>query len=891
MRKGMLVLIVGLFLLGGVSAASNYSFNTNWASTTNGATTEDCSFTSALISEVQGCSNYNVCWMSIPEVVASLDVMHDDDTATSRFVTPGSIAGMQGTITIDLDSGVPIKNIERVEIWQLMFSFVCQRDDKKWSVVDLSMEFYSNGVWSAPVTIPIGSTSPIGQPSFLDGFWQDVEKVRYNFNSVDSYQDIVIMEIKTIGHACAADDCTDFPGQCGLLSDGCGGTIDCGGCVAPEICQSGTCVTPGACVDNDRIMKLSAGADSTGAFWNDGGSVWDICYSNIFGEVYSGDMGTVHNCDTSSIIPENKVVGLNAVAGANAERPDLDNYVNDVCYGDLSCTMREGGCLPGEKNVLNLYSDSNSHLTDSNYQPVGLVSEWRLEEDTGIVAADSFDGNDGTLNGYGSDSNKGVDGKIGKALRFDGVQDYVEVLDNSNLESSEMTMGMWVRPTDWGHTPSGHVSLISKRVDSSSGYFFFKLSSSNTLNVDFGSSAERWNTGYLPPLNSWTYLTYTYDGAVGTLYVNGVYESNTLLGNGASIPSASALRIGANSAADNYFFEGDMDEVSIYDRALTLGEVRGLYEIGAAEKKICCGHASVLEWRDMNGNVITDAEVGDTVRMVKTNAVSGGVFEVFEEDDGLIGFLLGGDDDIRTVDGVLVGSDVIGEWTITEEDMARTGDYDDFQFEIGGETSGDLNIGQNEDDDSMNVTIDAPNCGDDFDEGDTVEVSVSARDGDDLITGTVFIDGIVTPFSNGGVVFDHYFGIPGNHQVVVSATNDRGERSRSIASVMVLDRESGSYVDGDYVAACISEPADFSAISGSYVDFDASGTRGIKVSGGVPVDVAPGSVDLNFYWTFFPERREYGEQYNGTGNSLAYDFGTVFANAGDNSATLRVEIN
>ena len=307
-------------------------------------------------------------------------------------------------------------------------------------------------------------------------------------------------------------------------------------------------------------------------------------------------------------------------------------------------------------------------------------------------------------------------------------------------------------------------------------------------------------------------------------------------------------------------------------------------------EKICCNIVSVLEWRDMMGNVITEADVGDTVRMVKTNAASG-VFEIWED-----GFL--GSEDIRTVAlgneiyGVMSGSSVFGDWSITEGDMGRVSDYENFYFEVDGDgvRSEEISIDLDGDDDFMNVSIVSPGCADSFDEGSEVTINVTAFDSDDLIVGNVTVGGVVVPFSNGGVVFNYTFDSPGNRQVIARAVNSRGERSRDIVSVMVLDMEGASYVDRDYVAACIDKPADFSRISESYVYFDASGTRAIRVSGGVPGDILPGSTSLNFYWTFFPDVRTYGEQYDGTGNSLAYIFGTVFADAGDNSVVLRVEL-
>ena len=324
----------------------------------------------------------------------------------------------------------------------------------------------------------------------------------------------------------------------------------------------------------------------------------------------------------------------------------------------------------------------------------------------------------------------------------------------------------------------------------------------------------------------------------------------------------------------------------------------------AYPRKICCGGgggSSVLRWEDTSGNEIggttgIGADVGDTVRMVKTRSLSG-TFEIFDDDMAF-------DNDVRTVGleneivGVGVGVDVVGEWTITEEDLARAydlfgEDYDGFYFVVDddGIESAYLTVNEDESDDEMDVSITAPNCGDAFDEGNAVTINVTANDTDDGIDGKVNVDGLVFPFGNGGTKFSHTFSSFGNHQVVVSAVNSRGKRSRSIASVMILDKEGVNYVDGNYVAACITKPEDFSDIPGSYVDFIANETKAIKVVGGVRNYISPGSSDLDFYWTFFPEVRTYGWQYNGTGNSLAYDFGTVFADAGDNSAMLRVEIN
>jgi len=317
--------------------------------------------------------------------------------------------------------------------------------------------------------------------------------------------------------------------------------------------------------------------------------------------------------------------------------------------------------------------------------------------------------------------------------------------------------------------------------------------------------------------------------------------------------------------------------------------------LGTYPIKICCrsegvfpSGSSVLEWRDMSGNVITSANVGDTVKMAMTNSLAGS-FEVWEEDS-----FLNFDDAIRVggdaILGVVEGNDVVGLWAITDEDLSKTNDYEEFYFSVNGNTSGYLNVGLSRNDEPMIVNISEPRCGADFDEGSSVAISVSAVDGDDLIIGNVSVDGVVVPFSNGGISFNHVFSAPGNYQVIAQAINSRGKKSRGIASVMVLEKSGGNYVDGDYVAACIDKPEDFSNIPGSVVEFDASNTKGIKVVDRVRNYVLPGSSGLNFYWSFFPDGRTYGEEYVGTGNLMAYKFITEFAVAGDNSATLRVEV-
>ena len=74
------------------------------------------------------------------------------------------------------------------------------------------------------------------------------------------------------------------------------------------------------------------------------------------------------------------------------------------------------------------------------------------------------------------------------------------------------------------------------------------------------------------PLNTWTHLTATYDGATLRMFVNGVQASSRAV-TGLTATTSGALRIGGNSVWGEYF-RGLIDEVRIYNRALTAAEIQ-----------------------------------------------------------------------------------------------------------------------------------------------------------------------------------------------------------------------------------------------------------------------------------------------------------------------------
>jgi hypothetical protein len=163
---------------------------------------------------------------------------------------------------------------------------------------------------------------------------------------------------------------------------------------------------------------------------------------------------------------------------------------------------------------------------------------------------------------------------------------------------------MWVHPTSWTHQT--HTALITERVGSIDGLMFFALNQGN-LNFDWGdgTNSYRWDTGYQPPINTWTHLTITRNSTGRYLYVNGKYQNYTNVAGG---PIIATSNITIGSANGGYNFQGKIDQVRIYDYARSPAQIAYDYNKGApiAHWKLdeCQGSTAYdTSGSNLNGNI------------------------------------------------------------------------------------------------------------------------------------------------------------------------------------------------------------------------------------------------------------------------------------------------
>jgi hypothetical protein len=205
-------------------------------------------------------------------------------------------------------------------------------------------------------------------------------------------------------------------------------------------------------------------------------------------------------------------------------------------------------------------------LEDRTLLASGLVAAYGFNEGSGTTLADSSgNGLHGTISG----ATWTASGKYGGALSFDGVNDWVTVADNNLLDlTGGLTLMAWVRPD----VASGVRDVLVKE---GTGVDVYNLYARNWRGLPEGNvlvgGSNRTAEGSALAAGTWVHLAATYDGATLRYYTNGSLLASTTI-SGSIATSGGALRIGGNSLWGE-FFDGLIDEVRIYSRALSAAEI------------------------------------------------------------------------------------------------------------------------------------------------------------------------------------------------------------------------------------------------------------------------------------------------------------------------------
>jgi hypothetical protein len=241
----------------------------------------------------------------------------------------------------------------------------------------------------------------------------------------------------------------------------------------------------------------------------------------------------------------------------------FDGLLDDIGIWNRTLTQQE---------ITNLYTSS----TPPPCNPLaanlmnGLVGYWPF---CGNANDESGNGNNGTVNGATLTGDRF--GNVDAAYSFDGNGDYIDCGNNSSLNlSNSFTISAWVN----GNTFAQEKGIVSKS-QGATPYTYDLIVSNNggqkvrfDINQNYLFSNQNLNT------NNWYNIVATYNGSIQSIYIDGVLSSSQ---NVSTILSSVAdhLLLGAHqvSVVPSWSWDGKLDDIAIWNRALTQNEITQLY--------------------------------------------------------------------------------------------------------------------------------------------------------------------------------------------------------------------------------------------------------------------------------------------------------------------------
>ncbi len=225
--------------------------------------------------------------------------------------------------------------------------------------------------------------------------------------------------------------------------------------------------------------------------------------------------------------------------------------------------------------ILLIISFTSAQTTTLNQ---GLISYWNFEE-TGGAVVDRVNGiHNGTNNGATTQSI----GIIGNSYDFDGIGDYIEVAHHPNFEfgTNDFTISGWYK-TNNINTPTGPIGKLS--AGTSGWEINFGVSPGKISYYLPGTSHVQSTNNFNP--NIWHYVVLIIDQPNEVkLYVDGNLEASSYVAGIGSLSTNAFLTIGSPyylPPTGNGFFNGRIDEIGIWNRALSAQEVSALYNNGS----------------------------------------------------------------------------------------------------------------------------------------------------------------------------------------------------------------------------------------------------------------------------------------------------------------------
>ncbi len=293
----------------------------------------------------------------------------------------------------------------------------------------------------------------------------------------------------------------------------------------------------------------------------------------------------------------------------------------------------------GTTEVCNGMDDDCDGQIDEGFGIDCALGWWKLDETSGTTASDSADGYDGTL----VNSPTWTTGQVDGALDFDGTDDYVNIPDTSISNRigsvNKLTVSAWAYADSWTSPDHNPIVWKGSTIGWGANYLFRIAVSDGNVNwgVTCGCSGEGWFSGGHVSTGEWHHYAMTFDGTTARAYIDGVeVASSTTCGSRTlNVMSGYPVKMGSADRGEyegqKTHFDGKIDDVRIYGRALSLNEIREMFLAGGgvpkevtiiAQKVACDNEADLPNW-GAGGPDITSTTAQSFVDDTSKNCVYG----------------------------------------------------------------------------------------------------------------------------------------------------------------------------------------------------------------------------------------------------------------------------
>lgn len=214
-----------------------------------------------------------------------------------------------------------------------------------------------------------------------------------------------------------------------------------------------------------------------------------------------------------------------------------------------------------------------------------LVGHWAVDDGSGTTALDSTANNhDGTISGNPTWQSSA---KVGGGLDFE-TSDGADSIDvgTFDLTGTGVTLAAWIKPENDGTDQR----IITKSSSNATVDHYWQLNhevGSTELRIRAGGTTERLNVSTSLVVGHWYHLVGTYDGTTLRLYLDGVEVGSMVHSVGGAVSTSSSMPVTiGDSPIGGRAYDGEMDDVRVYDRALSATDVETLFNNGWGSRNL-----------------------------------------------------------------------------------------------------------------------------------------------------------------------------------------------------------------------------------------------------------------------------------------------------------------